>query len=349
MAAGDAPSTLSELQTDFLEKLKEITGNSTVNTIVTRFLNQALQDMHQERWWWAERHSTIRTNPPYSTGTVDLAITSLTTRRTVTGTSTAWNTANSFGDVNGIGARAKLTLGSSATVHLISSVDSDTQITLDTTTPYTGNSALDDSGYAIYQDEYALQSDFDIDKGPIDPKFFDEDRTIHLIGPQEFARRYTRNSERAGPKHATILELGPSGSTALRPRVVFGPAPDRTYIIPYRYYTTNLAVSSAGAGQRFLSASGDEPIVPHPYRQGIVFKALELWFSSRSRGNPDAAAAFGGQYTTLMLRARQPKTAAQELPRLQPQVASYMLHARRPYRRGARRYDGDAAFDQLRW
>lgn len=344
MAAGDAPSTLGELQTDFLEKLKEVTGNSTVNTIVTRYLNQALQDMHQERWWWAERRNTIRTNPPYTTGTVAVAVTSLTTRRTVTGTSTLWTTANSFGD-NNAQAAMKMTLGSNSTVHVISTVDSATQITLDTTTPFVGADALTTGGYTVYQDEYSLQSDFDM---PADLRFFDEDRTIGLLGPQEFYILYPTNSFTGNVKHATLIELGPSGSTALRRRVIFGPAPNTTFIIPYRYYTTNLAVSSTGVAARFMSATADEPIVPHPYRQGIVFKALELWFTSRKRDS-EQAMMFGQQYSTLMLRARQPKHAAEDLPRLKPNVASYWQAAKRPYRTSARRYDGDAAFDQMRF
>src|SRR5204863_5226443 len=117
-------------------------------------------------------------------------------------------------------------------------------------------------------------ADFD---APVDLRFFDEDRTIEWMGAQEFYLRYPVNSRRTTPRSACLIELGPSGTTALRRRIVLGPAPDATYLIPYRYHTTNLAVSSTGAAQRFLSAPTDEPIVPHPYRQGLVFKALEMW------------------------------------------------------------------------
>ena len=106
MAATDAPSTLSEMRTAFLNSLKEVTGATAINTVVDRTLNIALQDMHQESWYWAERRSTIRTYPPYSTGTVDVAVTSLTTRRTLTSTDTLWNTNNTFGDKNAIAAGA---------------------------------------------------------------------------------------------------------------------------------------------------------------------------------------------------------------------------------------------------
>ena len=344
MAATDAPASLSELRTAFLNALKETTGNSAINTVVDRYLNMGLQDMHQERWWWAERRSTIRTNPPYTTGTIAVAVTDLTTRRTVTGTSTAWSTANSFGDANAVAAY-KMSLGTTDVVHLISTVGSATSITLDTTTPYTGASALSGESYAIWQDEYGLAADFG---DPLDMRFFDEDRRISLIGAQEFYLQYARNSRRQAPKVATLIELGPSGSAALRRRVVLGPAPDTTYIIPYRYYTTNLAVSSTGTGAANLSAAGDEPIVPLAFRMGIAWKGLELWFSTRHK-NAELAADFSNRYATTMLRARQKSTSADDRPRIRPAVSSYWATAKRPWQAGTRRYDGNAAFDEMRF
>ena len=342
MAATDAPATLSEMRTAFLDFLKEVTGVTAINNIADRMLNEANQDIHRERQWWQERRSTIRTFAPYTTGTIDIAITNLTTRRTVTGTDTLWNTANSFGDTNAqVGM--KMTLGSTVNVHLINAVGSNTSITLETSTPYMGTAALDDAGYTVYQDEYALASDFD---DVIDVKSFDLDQHIELVGPVEFNRRRARNSFRSSPKCATILELGPSGAVTLRPRVLFGPAPDAAYIIPYRYLTTSIALTSAGVGSANLSAATDEPIVPLRFRMAIVFKALELWFGSRQK-NPDAETRFKGRYDELILRARQKTTEADDRPRLVPDVAGYWSHAKRPYR-GARRYDGDSAWDQMR-
>ena len=343
MAATDAPATLSEMRTAFLNYAKDATGVTAINTIVDRTLNTALQDMHQERWWWAERRATIRTLPPYTTGTVDVAITSLTTRRTVTGTSTLWNTANTFGDTNAAAAM-KMTLGSVETVHTISSISSDTSLLLDTATPYTGTAALDDAGYAVYQDEYAMASDFD-PRSFIDARHFDEERRIVLIGSQEFYRLYPVNSFRGKPMHATVIELGPSGSALLRPRVLFGPAPDGTQIIPYRYYTTSLAVSSTGTVATNLSAASDEPIVPMAFRMGIIWKALEIWHASRSK-NPAVAADFAARYTALMLRARQRTGEADDKPRLVPLVTSG--RAKRPWLRGAHSRFGGTEWDQLR-
>lgn len=344
MASTDNPATLGELQTDFLEKLKEVTGVTAVTTVVTRFLNQALADIHGERWPWAERSSTIRTVAPYTTGTVAVAITDLTTRGAVAGTSTLWTTTNSYGDANAV-AGYKMTLGGSQIVHKVATVGGAGSITLDATTPYMGTDALSGESYALYQDEYALASDFDF---PIDARFFDAERTIQLIGSQEFYLAYVRNWRRGKPRHATIIDLGASGSTAPRPRIVFGPAPDAAYIIPYRYQTTNLAVSSAGAGARNLSASSDEPIVPKVWRSMLVWKALELWAKSRIQ-NADAAMLFNVEYEKLLVRARSRTSTEDDRPRLVPMVGTYNRHRKGAWRRGAAgRYSTGTAFDELR-
>ena len=343
MATTDAPATLSELRTFFLTALKEVTGVTAVNTAADAYLNSALQDIHQERWSWAERRRTFRTHVPYSTGTVSVAITNLTTRGTVTGTSTAWTTTNSYGEANAQ-ALFKMTLGSEMAVHIVSVVNGATSITLDGTTPYVGSAALDNGSYDLYQDEYSLPSDFD---DIVDARYFDEDRRIQLIGAQEFNIRFARNTHHGGPRYATIIEMGPSGSVALRPIFVLGPSPDQSYIIPFRYYTTNLAISSTGVVAANMNAAGDEPIVPRRYRNNIVWKALELWFASRQK-NAQLSADFAARYTTGMLRARQAHSPAQDTARIVPDVGEYQRAAKRPYTgRSSTRFGGQE-WDELR-
>ena len=206
-----------------------------------------------------------------------------------------------------------------------------------------GTEALDDSGYVLYQDEYGLPSDFD---DVVDMRFFDEDRKIQLIGAQEFNLRYPRNSVRQAPAAATLIELGPSGSVALRRRVVIGPAPDKAYIIPYRYYTTNLAVSTAGVGAANLAATDDEPIISLRWRQGLVYKALQLWYLSRQK-NAEMATFWGGEYTTLMLRARQAHGPANDRPVIRPRIGGYLEQARRPWSAPSRRLTTGTRWDQM--
>lgn len=335
MAAADAPQTLSELRTAFLESLKEVTGNSTVNTIADRFLNQALADFELEHWPWQERRAVLLTKAPYTTGTV--AVTQGGTA--VTGASTAWATADAFGQNN---ARDldKITIGSHRDVYVISGTPTATAITL--ASRYTGTTVTAGT-YAVYQDEYALESDFD---GFIDTRFFDESRTITLFGPQELYRRYARNATRRKPQFAGLIQLGPGSTVASRPRALLVPAPDAVYTIPYRYWSRNRAVSTAGTQAINLSATTDEPIMPVKYRSGIVWRGLELWFSTRQK-NPGLAGDFKGRYVEVLARARQDTGKGQDRMRLTAAVAGYVAGARYPYTGRGRYGDGGSEFDQL--
>jgi hypothetical protein len=339
MAASDAPATLAELQTDFLEGLKEATGVTAITTLATRYLNRALQDFYRERWPWAERRTTLTTHPGYSDGTVSIA---LATRTTVTGASTLWNTAVTGYSFKNVNAGGKLTFAGASDPYVVSAVGGDTALTLQDN--YVGTAALSGATYQYYEDEYALASDFD---DVIDARYFTDDRTIPLIGPQEFYRRYARNTVRQAPKVATLIQLGPSGSVALRPRVLLGPAPDRTYILPYRYYTTNLAISSTGVGAANLSAATDQPITPLKYRAAHVYRALQFWTGER-KGFEAATAYFKGLAEEVVLRARQSRGPADDRPSLRPIMAPYIQAARSPYAlRGARRSSGGTRWDQL--
>lgn len=335
MAASDAPATLTEMATAFLEALKEVTGNSTVNTIAYRYLNDALRDFELEKWPWQERRAVLLTKAPYTTGTVSVS----QGGTSVTGTDTAWATADSFGQNN---ARDldKITIGSHRDVYVISGTPGATSITL--ASRFTG-STVTDGTYAVFQDEYAMESDFD---GFIDVKFFDRDRTIHLTGDQELNRRFARNANRRRPQFAALIELGPGSTAALRARVRLAPAPDAVYSIPYRYWSKNRAVSTAGAQAENMSATTDEPIMPKKYRSGVVWRALELWFSTRQK-NPALAADFKGRYIEVLTRARQDTGKGRERMRLAPAVASYASRARAPYGRHGGRGDGGADFDQM--
>lgn len=336
MAATDSPQTLSELRTDFLNRVREATGVSSVNTMVDRYLNIGLKDMHMHKqWWWAERRSQIITKVPYSTGTVDVS----QGGTAVTGTSTAWTTADSFGNNNAT-AGDKVTINGQD-VYVVDAVGSATSMTL--ANRYVG-STVDDGGYTVYQDEYALASDFE---SPLDARLFSPERNIHLIGPKEFYLRFSRNNIRQAPQYATLLELGPSGSVTGRRRVIFGPAPDKAYMIPYRYITSNLAVTSAGATQSQLSGNTDEPIVPVRYRVAIVLNAAYHWY--RDRKNDVRSQEMKAEYTDMVIRISNdhvPEIA--DRIRFLPltRVGQRRVVSRRRY--GSASYPNVDWFDQLR-
>jgi hypothetical protein len=340
MATTDSPATLSELRTDFLNALKEVTGDSAINAVADRYVNKALQEIHQEPdgWPWAERRATILTHPGYSTGTVAIA---LATRTTVTGTSTLWNTAVTGMGFNNVRAGGKLTFAGGLDPYEVASVSNDTSLTLQDR--YVGTTALSGATYQYTEDEYALAADFD---RPIDARYFTEDRKIPLLGARAFYHRFARNTRRGPPEVACLIELGPSGSTSLRPRILFGPAPDRTYLLPYRYYTTNLAVSSTGTGQANLSAASDEPIVPPRFRQALVRKALECW--TRDRKDDARADTYRAEADAILARARSSTSPIADRPRLAPAMLGYQGAAQAPYQSGRRRrYSTDTRFDTL--
>jgi len=85
------------------------------------------------------------------------------------------------------------------------------------------------------------------------------------------------------------------------------------YQIPYRYITTNLAVSSAGAGQANLSADADEPIVPLRYRHVLVLYAAYQWY--RDRKDDARSSEAQADYVDLVKRMANDSDPQRDRPR----------------------------------
>ena len=344
MATSGQPTVFSELYGDLLVRMRaDTTASSASETIAKRYLNIALHDVHiQQNWPWAERSAVVITRPPYTTGSVSVASTS---RTTLAGTNTRWGSQLSGFGVTVATSGGKVYL-SNGEVYGVSSVDSDTQITLGSR--FTGSYnvasdyALSYSGYTYFQDEYALASDF---FRLIDARQFSDVMNIPVLGSQEFYRRFPRNATRSGaPTHATIVELGPSGSTDWRPRVVFHPYPDQPYSIPYRYITRNLAVSSAGTAQTELSAASDEPIIPVRYRHILLSYAAFIWY--RDQKDDQRSQETYQEYVDGVKRIAGDSSPQRDYPRIVPARRS------RPYffarGTGSRFTTDSTAWDELR-
>ena len=316
MATAGQPTTFAELYGDLLVRMRaDTTSAGAAETIAKRYLNIALHDVHiQQNWPWAERTATLITRPPYSTGTVSIASAS---RTTLEGNNTRWGLNLSGFAVTVATTGGKVYLSNGET-YLVSSVDSDTQITLNSrfTDGYNVASAyaLAHGGYTYFQDEYALASDF---FRLIDARQFSDVMQIPVLGSQDFYRRFPRNATRSGaPTHATLIELGPSGSTDWRPRVVFHPYPDQVYSIPYRYVTRNLAISSAGAGQTEMSANTDEPIIPVRYRHILLSYASFIWY--RDQKDDQRSQEAYQEYVDGVKRAAGDTNPQRDYPRITP-------------------------------
>src|SRR3990167_1285935 len=221
MAVGTQYTDLSDLRTGLLNVVREATSVTATNNIADRLLNVALHDIHIDpghSWPWSIRRAYLLTHAPYTTGTVDITAAA---RTTVTGTSTLWNTTVTGMGFTNARAGGKMTFAGSSEVYTVSTVSSDTALTLESR--YIGTAALSAATYSYFEDEYALASDF---WRSVDLRKFSDDRRIEILSRQDFYRAYPRNSATGVPRRCTIIDLVPSASVTPRPRILFHPAPD---------------------------------------------------------------------------------------------------------------------------
>jgi len=329
--------TFSELYTDLQNRVRVQTGVTATETQAKRYINVALQDMHlgfDYKFPWAERSAKLLLQAQYSTGTVTVTRGSTS----LTGASTAWNTANAF-SVNNMRVNGKIRIAGSIEPYTISAVGGDTSATL--SSKFTGSDVSTET-YVYYEDEYDLAADF---LRPVDAQRFAEDANIELLSRTEFRRRYPSNSVTGIPSAACIIDYAPSGNTTSIRRVRINPPSSTARSITYAYITSYLATSSAGAAQAQLSAADDEPIIPLRYRHALVFHALYHWY--RDKKDDARSLEAKGEYTDLMLRISSDVEVGGVRPQLRPRVGGYAARARRPWRGGARRYDLNGKFDRM--
>ena len=338
MSATTQVTTFSDLFTDLQNRVRVQTSVTATEEQAKRFINIALHDMHagfDYRFPWAERSGILRTQAQYTTGTV----TATKGSTTLTGSGTAWNTANDFA-VNNMRVNGKVRIAGGLTPYTISAVGGDTSATLSTAFVDTTTSG---ATYVYYEDEYDLATDF---LRPVDMQRFSDQIPIDLIGRTEFRRRYPANSTTGRPSVATLIDAPFASSTTPVRRVRFHPPPSVNLIIPYTYITSYLAVSSAGAAAANLSASTDEPIVPLRYRHALVYHALYNWY--RDKKDDARMESAKAEYTDLMLRISADVEIGSSRPQIRPRIQHYVARAKRPWSgSGGRRYDVNGRFDRM--
>lgn len=339
MATTGQVRTFSELYSDLLNRVRAESSNTLNTTLAKRYINTALHDMHlgtREKFPWAERSAALITHAPYNTGTIAISQGSTT----LTGTGTAWATANAFSE-NNARTTGRLVINGGPEVYNIASVDSDTQITLASKFVADTVSA---GAYTYFEDEYALASDY---LRPLSWKSFDINDEVEILDRGAFERRYVRNSTTGKPNVATLYDKPFGSDTAPVKHVRFHKPPDKAYKFDYRYITKYLAVNASGAELEELTSDTDEPILPLGYRHAIVFYALSEWY--RDRRDDTRAGQALSRYTDIMIRITSDNEVGQQRPRIAPRLGGYVLSARAPYRRrrGAK-YVAGTAWDELR-
>jgi len=342
MAATDAtrpPKDFADLYTDLTNRIREQTGVAATQNQAKRYINLALHDMHlgfEYKMPWAERRAIVRTQAPYTTGTVTIG----KGDTTLVGSSTLWNTANDF-SVNNVRVGGKITIAGTSDVYDVTAVASDTSLTLGQA--FIGSDVSAET-YIYFEDEYALESDF---LRFVDMHQFSPERNIGIISRTEFRRNFPSNDLRGTPVVATIIDKPFSGNTTPVRKVKLHRAPDKEYLLPYDYITSNLAVDASGTAIAVMSSDTDEPIVPYNCRSAITYFALYTWYRDK-KDDLQRAMDAKSQYIDVMTRIVSDQEVGAVRPQIRPRVSPYVRRARRPYTGGSRRYDTDGSFDQMR-
>ena len=332
MSVSSQPTDFSDLFTDLQNRVQTATGVTATTNQSKRYINIGLFDMHigtKEKFPWAERSATLRTQPRYETGT--LAITKGASA--VVGTGTAFNTNNDFSVAN-VRVGGKMVIDGSVDVYEVSVVTDDNNLTL--LQPFVSDTVTA-ATYIYFEDEYALDDDF---LRPLNFRYFDQATQIKLIQRREFQERFVRNKIPGKIRHAALLDKAFSGSTAPVRKVIFHQPPDKAYLIPYAFVTNKLAVSSAGVALTQMVSDSDEPIVPLYARHIIVLHALWHWY--RDKKNDSRATATGEEYKDALSRLTSDIEFAANRPQMRPR--SYLPRRRR----GGGRHSLGARFDEIR-
>lgn len=341
MSSTSQLTTYADLYTDLQNRTRVTTGVTATETQAKRYINIALQDIHlafDYKLPWMERRAILRTHAPYSTGTVAVTPGSAI----VTGSSTLWNTANTYGEMNAI-AGGKMTIEGGYEIYQIVSVAGNTLLSV--SQKFIGSAAITDGSYIAFVDEYALASDF---LRPVDFASFADDHSIPLVGRGEWRRRYPRPNVSGRPRAAAILDLSFNASTTPVRKVALYPYPDAVYSIPYTYISNAVAVTSAGVEGTALSGDTDEPTMPLRYRHAIVFHALYHWY--RDKRDDARSQEAKAEYVDIMQRiVNDQEVGTHVQASIQPRMGMYTRHALHPYsKRGGRRMDLNNDFDWLR-
>jgi hypothetical protein len=339
MSATEAPRDFSDLFIDLTNRIREQTGITAVEEQAKRYINLALQDMHINFVYivpWAERHATLRTRPPYTTGTMGVT----EGLASVTGTGTAWATNDVYGVAN-VRAGGKVKVNGREETYEVATVTNDTTLTF--TESFIGTTDTT-AEYTYFEDEYDLASDF---FRLVDTQTFDLDQKIEIVSRTKFRRRYVRNQLTGTPTIAMIIQKAFGSDTSAVRRIRLYRAPDLTYLLPYAYITENLAVTAAGVEQEMLINDTDEPIVPLKYRHALTFFALAEWYRDKKDDVSRYQAAFQ-RFTDIMLRLSVDQEIAMPRPRLRNDIRRFIARAKSPYRRTSGRSSAGSRFDELR-
>lgn len=338
MSSTTIVTTWADLYTALLNDVRTETTVTATLDKAKRYIDEAHQWIyvaHGEKFHWAEKRAYIVTQPEYTTGTVTAAVGS----GILTGSSTAWNTANTYG-INNVRVGGKLVISGEDEVYTVTAVATDTSLLFTPNYIGTAGSGL---SYRYFEDEYALESDF---AKPIDAQTFDDNRKIRFVGRTRFRELYPRNRITCTTINVATWQDHPesSNTTPIR-KVRFGPAPSNRQAIPYSYVTKNIVVDASGTRKASFTATTDEPIMPLRYRPIIVMGAKMHWY--RDQKDDQRSLQCQQMYQQMLDSIVGDQDIGAQRMRIRPARMMYEQRARNPYRRGSRAYDVNGRFDRF--
>jgi hypothetical protein len=334
-----AVSNFASIYTEILNRMRQPTNVAAIVEQAKRYANTALFDIvlgFEYQLPWLERHDVLRVRAPYTTGTVSVNVGSTT----VTGVSTLWTTADSYGD-NNARVGGKISFGDQ-NIYTVTAVGGAGTITLNT--KYVATANLSAGTYTYFEDEYALASDF---LKPISYTSFTGAYDLPIIGRNDFRRQFPRPNISGKPTVATLLDDDFVGNQTEVIKVQFYPYPNAAYLLPYTYVTRNLAVSETGVEQEQMSADNDVPMLPLRYRQLIVLQAISQWY--RDKKDDARATVAQSDYGAMISRlVNDQRIGTNTMAKITPRVGMYTTKKIYSGRSNARRFSTNNSFDEFR-
>ena len=319
--------TFVNIRTYVMNRVGWPTTDTTLATRANAVINRVNSDVAMQRPWGAlQRSSTLTLKAPYSTGTP-----------TFTNASTAVSADTSVWTTN-LAANDKIKPSGRDEIYVVSSVTDNTNLVL--TSTYQGTTSSTGS-YNSWRDEYSLASDFD---RPINYQTFLSMRRILPIGLREMRERFPWPAIPGDPKYYTLIRPGAAIADKRSWYVLLYPPPDEAEMIPYEYITTNLAYTTAGAGQETLSADTDEPWMEDRFRHVLIWGSLaEIYRDYKDDQRTQECLSL---FHDMVRRMANDEPATNDRPRLKPNLGGWQwlrMAKRTP------RYDIHDRFDRMEW
>lgn len=215
--------TFSTLQTELADELGENSSDTDVLTRIGRWLNETFEDIHsrQADWKWSRTIKELVLTTPYTTGTVTVNNGSTTVTGSGTSFTTSW-------------LHRLFWIASHPVNYLVASVDSATQLTLETAWQ---GSNLSGQAYTLVQHRYPLDNQAH-ESGVIQFVNPHSDDPLEEVDMEIFIRREPTRRELGEPRYYAIWGQELSSATVNANAPLFYPShyPSSAMVLPYFFH-----------------------------------------------------------------------------------------------------------------